>query len=56
MKRDNIKEPLLDGFYQSDLWFASGNEKSPIIIISPITKEKLDRENFKTICMNKIEI
>jgi len=56
IKLEKIREPLPDGFYQSDLWFASGNEKSPITIISPVTKEKLDRERFKNICMNKIEI
>ena len=56
IKRENITAPLPDGFYQSDLWFASGNEKSPITIISTVTKEKLDREKFKNICVNKIEI
>ena len=55
MKLENITEPLPDGFYQSDLWFASGNEKSPITVISPVTKANLDREKFKNICMNKIE-
>jgi hypothetical protein len=52
---DNIIEPLEDGFYQSDLWFASGNEKSPVTIISPATKEKLTKEKFKNICLTKIE-
>lgn len=52
---DCIKEPLQDGFYQSDLWFGSRNEKSPIMIISPVTKEKMNREGFKNICFNKIE-
>lgn len=52
---EELEEPLADGFYQSDLWFASGNEKSPKMIISPLTKEKLALEKFKTICLNKIE-
>ena len=56
LKLDKITETLPDGFYQSDLWFGSGNSKSPKTIISPVTKEKLDREKFKNICMNKIEI
>ena len=56
MKLENFAEPLSDGFYQSDLWFASGNEKSPIEIISPVTKANLDKEGFKNICYNKIEI
>ncbi|HEY5463766.1 MAG TPA: hypothetical protein VIJ95_10965 [Hanamia sp.] len=55
MRLENVLEPLADGFYQSDLWFASGNEKSPVLIISPITKEKLAREGFKNICLTKIE-
>lgn len=53
---DQILEPLPDGFYQSDLWFGGGNEKSPLTIISPVTKEKLAIEKFKNIYMNRIEI
>lgn len=56
MQLDNIREPLPDGFYQGDLWFASGNEKSPMMIISPVTKEKVDSEKFKDICFDKIEM
>jgi hypothetical protein len=51
---EKISEPLKDGFYQSDLWFGSGNEKSPTIIIAPETKAKLDREKIKNICYHKI--
>ena len=54
MMLDDITEPLKDGFYQSDLWFASGNEKSPLTIIAPETKAKLDREKIKNVCLNKI--
>lgn len=56
IKGSGITEPLHDGFYQSDLWFGSGNEKSPLTIIAPVTKEKLAIEKFKNICMNRIEI
>lgn len=56
IKCNGTTEPLSDGFYQSNLWFGSGNEKSPLTIISPATKEKLAREKLKNICMNKIEI
>ncbi|OSY88156.1 hypothetical protein WH52_07880 [Tenacibaculum holothuriorum] len=52
---DKISKPLDKGFYQSDLWFASGNEKSPKIIISPKTKMELEKEGFKNLCLNKIE-
>lgn len=55
IKSDKITEPLPDGFYQSDLWLGSGNEKSPLIIISPATKANLDKEGFKNICLVKIE-
>ncbi len=44
---EKINEPLIDGFYQSDLWFASGNEKSPITILAPDTFRKLKAEKFK---------
>ncbi|NDV95812.1 hypothetical protein D0T84_12955 [Dysgonomonas sp. 521] len=56
MITDNIKEPLPDGFYQSDLWFASRNEKSPVMVISPVTKDRMTREGFKNMCLNKIEV
>lgn len=44
---EKISEPLKDGFYQSDLWFASGNEKSPVEIIAPETFVKLKEKKFK---------
>lgn len=47
---------LENGFYQSDLWFGSGNEKSPIIIIAPEVKYKIERERFRNIFFDKIEI
>jgi hypothetical protein len=43
----DIINPLDDGFYRSDLLFGSRNEKSPLIIISPFTKELLDNEKLK---------
>jgi hypothetical protein len=52
---DDINEILKDGFYKSDLWFASGNEKSPVIVIAPSTKKKLEKENFKNLCLKQIE-
>ena len=44
---EKIDEPLTEGFYQSDLWFASGNEKSPVTIIAPETYKKMKAEKFK---------
>jgi hypothetical protein len=55
LQLENFSEPLKDGFYQSDLWFGSGNGKSPVIIISPDTKEKLIKEGFNNICLTTIE-
>lgn len=44
---DKINAPLKDGFYQSDLWFAGGNEKSPVTIIAADTFKKMKAEKFK---------
>ena len=49
-----ITEPLADGFYRTDILFASGNEKSPLIIIGPETKEAILKEGFKGIDFEKI--
>lgn len=56
VKADNITEPLSGGFYQSDLWFGSGNEKSPIFIISPDIKQRLVVDRFKNICFTPLEL
>lgn len=56
MNLEDIIEPLADGFYQSDLWFASRNEKSPIFVIAPKTRENFKKEGFNNICFKKIEI
>jgi len=45
----NVHEPLEDGFYQSDLWFASGNEKSPTYLIGPETMAKFKGAGLKGI-------
>jgi hypothetical protein len=50
-----ISTPLEDGFYQSDLWFASGNEKSPVVIIGPKTLQNLKTERLSNICVDAIE-
>ena len=49
-----VTEPLADGFYRTDIMFASGNEKSPLIIIGPETKETILKEGFKNIYFEKI--
>ncbi len=40
-------KPLAGGFYRSDLLFASGNEKHPLIIVGIDTKTKLESAGFK---------
>ena len=55
VKLENFNQPLNDGFYQSDLWFASGNEKSPITIVGPQTMKNLELEKFKNLCLEVIE-
>ena len=59
IKLEKISEPLKDGFYQSNLWFGSGNSKSPLIIIAPETYgklkiEKMMKDNQAKICYGKI--
>ncbi len=41
-----IDQPLEDGFYRSDLLFASGNEKHPLIFVGIKTKAKLEATNL----------
>lgn len=55
LKAEAITEGLKEGFYQSDLWFGSGNEKSPKFIISPETKQRLEKDKFKNICFTALE-
>ncbi len=42
-----LSEPLADGFYRSDLLFASGDEKHPIIFVGAETKDKLAKSGLK---------
>jgi hypothetical protein len=42
-----ITEPLPDGFYRTDLLFASGDEKSPLIIVGIETADKLKDAKLK---------
>jgi hypothetical protein len=42
-----VDEPLADDFFRTDLVFASGNEKSPIIVVGEATKRKLQQLDLK---------
>lgn len=52
----DVDAPLADGFYATDVNFASGNEKGPVFIIGITTYEKLKRHKFKGINFLKIEL
>jgi hypothetical protein len=42
-----VNEPLGDGFYRSDLLFASGNEKHPLTFVGIQTRAKLKLSGLK---------
>lgn len=42
-----VSQPINDGFFRSDLFFASGNEKHPILIIGLEMREKLKKAKLK---------
>lgn len=52
---NNRKEPLEDGFYRTDLFFGSGNEKNPLLIIGVDTYKKIKREKFKGLSFDEIK-
>jgi len=42
-----ITEPIEEGFFRSDLEFASGHEQGPLILVGIGTAEKLKEQNFQ---------
>ena len=50
-----LKEPLEDGIYCTDIHFASGNEKSPLIIVGLETYKKMNKGNFRGIHFLKFD-
>jgi len=44
-----------DGFFRTDLEFGSGNGKSPLIIVGPATKERLEKERFTGLTFEPVE-
>ncbi len=48
--------PFEKGFYKTDLQFGSGNEKSPILLVSPQTKEELISEKFIGITFQEVNL
>jgi hypothetical protein len=51
----NISNPIKGGVYATDIHFASGNEKRPLLIIGIDTYQKMKKEKFKGIYYFKIE-
>ncbi len=49
-----ISSRLDRGFYRTDLQFGSGNEKSPILIVGPQTKEELISKKFTGITFQEV--
>ncbi len=42
-----IEAPLLHGFYRTDLEFATGREKAPLLIVGTQTKALIEAEGFE---------
>jgi hypothetical protein len=49
-----IKQPIMDGFYRSDLEFASGPEQAPLIFVGIETAEKLRKQNFQKFALEEV--
>lgn len=52
----NISNPLPDAFFRTDLSFASGNEKSPLMIVGIETLQKLEKEKISGLCADDARI
>lgn len=46
--------PITDGIYRTDLEFASGQEKHPIIYVGLATAELMKKERFRGIVLNEV--
>ena len=50
-----VTEPIHEGFFRSDLEFASGPEQHPLIIIGVGTADKLRKQKFQKFALEEIE-
>jgi hypothetical protein len=50
-----VTEPIHEGFFRSDLEFASGPEQHPLILVGVDTAEKLRDEKFRKLDLVKVE-
>ncbi|MEZ6121496.1 MAG: hypothetical protein R3C28_33745 [Pirellulaceae bacterium] len=51
----NVSQPLSEGFFRSDLEFASGHEQHPLIILGIETAQAVKREAFQKIHLGPIK-
>jgi hypothetical protein len=50
-----VRDALADGFYRTDILFASGDEKHPIFVIGKETMRKMKAAGFKGIFYKPVE-
>jgi hypothetical protein len=50
----NICAPIAEGFYRSDLEFASGHEQHPLIILGIETAKEIERQGFEKLDLERI--
>ena len=50
-----VTEPIQDGFFRSDLEFASGPEQHPLILVGLGTAEKLRKQKFQKFNLEEVE-
>lgn len=51
----DITEPIEEGFFRSDLEFASGPEQSPLILVGVRTAEKLKEQKFQKYVLHAVK-
>ncbi len=50
----NVDQPLVNGFYATDVWAGSCNGKVPDIIVSPDTQKRIKKEKIKGVTFEKV--
>jgi hypothetical protein len=50
-----VTEPIEEGFFRSDLEFASGPEQHPLILVGTGTAEKLLKQKFQKLDLEEVE-
>lgn len=50
-----VTEPIEEGFFRSDLEFASGPEQHPLFLVGVGTAEELRKQKFRKLDLIKVE-